>query len=485
MTASGSNLSSLRHRVIVEIKPSSAADLEEGFFTPGPLNCLPAERKNDCVLLDHRDYISTGSGLVAATSGFFTPVVPSALTHAAKNSSVVVPTRIPKTASTKSTTVGRVHGRPSPTNPLAASSLATTTLSTKTATGGSASGSQTAEEEHPPIRDEVKVPVTRKRIQTTTAPTTVKPTTRRRTTKPTTTSTTTTTIPSTKPARLARPGPHQLDGLWVDVGIPTPYSTSTNAIPFVFTTTTPFITSTLTTRLPSRRTTAPALNQQSEEVDSGDESGLPDGDAIDQPDTMRVKVKNDYRMTETPLFAVRPTTPMGLPMTSSKPYAATGPVADFPRTQLILIASMSLIILIALVVFWVFCWCQQQTSETKAPNGVAAGYVPIPTDSATPPEMRTCMAASRGPIQNSATTSMNGGMNGIRPTANENGIMRNGIQHNNAMNGNGGIPNGAPPTMNGIANGFNGPKPRVNGLGVPLLNGSAPERKKDFKEWYV
>lgn len=143
-----------------------------------------------------------------------------------------------------------------------------------------------------------------------------------------------------------------------------------------------------------------------------------------------------------PMFAVRPTTPMGPLLTTTKSYSmADG--TDFPRTPMILIASGLVIFIISIIVFWVFCCRQQQHSSDKPPpSAIAAGYAPIPHSEPSPPE-------SRCQPNNGTTIPLQNGINGHC--------------------------NGKPMTS-------------ANGLGpaAPLLQPQAPpEKKKDFKEWYV
>lgn len=145
-----------------------------------------------------------------------------------------------------------------------------------------------------------------------------------------------------------------------------------------------------------------------------------------------------------PLYAVRPTTPMGPLMTTSQ--INYGMNNEFPKTQLILIASALVIAFIAIVVFWVFCCRQQQHPGTMKPppTAIQGGYQPIPSESS-PPNAR-CQTN---------IISMNGNGHCVsNPNINGN------IKSNNEMNG-----------MNAT---------------IPLLLSQPPsEKKKDFKEWYV
>lgn len=136
--------------------------------------------------------------------------------------------------------------------------------------------------------------------------------------------------------------------------------------------------------------------------------------------------------TDLNMYAVRPTTPMGPIFTSTHDYSLTS-TSDFPKTPLILTASGAVIAIITICVIWVFC-CKQQghnPSDAKPPpSAIAAGYAPIPSEPS-PPDSRC---------------------------------------HQNNV------------TMNGNCNG----KAMNNGVSAPLLlQQPPPERKKDFKEWYV
>uniref|UniRef100_A0A158PD71 APP_amyloid domain-containing protein n=1 Tax=Angiostrongylus costaricensis TaxID=334426 RepID=A0A158PD71_ANGCS len=127
------------------------------------------------------------------------------------------------------------------------------------------------------------------------------------------------------------------------------------------------------------------------------------------------------------VYPVRPTTPMGDLITT------TMKTADFPRTALISIASVSVIMIIAVVVFCVFR-CRQNPPPTDHYPMTQQGYTSIaPELSPPPPDVSKPMQIVNG----SGYQSMKGA-----------GIITN----NNVINGH---------TRNG-------------GVG-----------KKDFKEWYV
>ncbi|KAK0410716.1 hypothetical protein QR680_005290 [Steinernema hermaphroditum] len=167
------------------------------------------------------------------------------------------------------------------------------------------------------------------------------------------------------------------------------------------------------------------------------------------------------------VYAVRPTTPMGdLFVTTQK-----GPVTstDFPRTALISIASVSVIVIIAIVVFCVFRCRQNGPGADHYPmvcNGAKpqpatghAGYAPIPSEMS-PPMMHEAAMHHLSPA---------GGIcpSGLGHTASR--LMANGHGHQGYQPINGAvIPNGAAMPMNGAAK-----------------NGNLAAAKKDFKEWYV
>ncbi|KAJ1370978.1 hypothetical protein KIN20_032833 [Parelaphostrongylus tenuis] len=144
------------------------------------------------------------------------------------------------------------------------------------------------------------------------------------------------------------------------------------------------------------------------------------------------------------VYPVRPTTPMGdLITTTTMKVSET---ADFPRTALISVASVSVIMIIAIVVFCVFRCRQNPPPSDHYPmvcNGkTQQGYTAIAPDMSPPP-----------PGLDHATQPLLG-----RPALQVNG---NGYQ---SMKGAGII------TNNNIINGH----ARNGGIG-----------KKDFKEWYV
>ncbi|TKR60506.1 hypothetical protein L596_027744 [Steinernema carpocapsae] len=171
------------------------------------------------------------------------------------------------------------------------------------------------------------------------------------------------------------------------------------------------------------------------------------------------------------VYAVRPTTPMGdLFVTTQK-----GPVTstDFPRTALISIASVSVIVIIAIVVFCVFR-CRQNgpgsdhypmvcngTKPATTPGGGHAGYAPIPSEMS--PQLMHHDAAmhQQHHLSPSGICSSGLGHTAARLIANGNGYQ----PINGAV-----IPNGAMMPMNGT---------------TPKNGNLAAAQKKDFKEWYV
>lgn len=135
--------------------------------------------------------------------------------------------------------------------------------------------------------------------------------------------------------------------------------------------------------------------------------------------------------TDFNMYAVRPTTPMGPVSSSTQGYIMTG-TSDFPKTTLLLMGSGAVITVIAICVVWMFCCKQSHTplDSKPPPSAIAAGYAPIPSEPS-PPDPR-CFQTN---------TTANGNCNG------------------NTMS---------------------------NGVSAPLLlQQPPPERKKDFKEWYV
>uniref|UniRef100_A0A1I7YY03 Secreted protein n=1 Tax=Steinernema glaseri TaxID=37863 RepID=A0A1I7YY03_9BILA len=143
-----------------------------------------------------------------------------------------------------------------------------------------------------------------------------------------------------------------------------------------------------------------------------------------------------------------------------------GPVTstDFPRTALISIASVSVIVIIAIVVFCVFR-CRQNgpgadhypmvCNGTKPPQTPHAGYAPIPSELS--PQM---------PMHHQEP-----GMPRMSPACPSGGHP-------------GGHPGGH---ARALANGYQ----PIKGAVIPTMNGAAPKNgnlaaaKKDFKEWYV
>lgn len=165
---------------------------------------------------------------------------------------------------------------------------------------------------------------------------------------------------------------------------------------------------------------------------------------------------------------VRPTTPMGDYMTTTTPANMKEGVEDFPRTALISVASLSVILIIAVVVFCVFRCRQSPPPGDGYPmvmNGKSAsGYTPIAAELSPPLGLSSShhhVDPATQPLIGSAPRvpamkQVNGyqplkGTNGL-PPANGNGYQANGNGNGIMKNGGGGGPGG---------------------------------KKKDFKEWYV
>uniref|UniRef100_A0A914CHA1 Neurexin-1 n=1 Tax=Acrobeloides nanus TaxID=290746 RepID=A0A914CHA1_9BILA len=166
---------------------------------------------------------------------------------------------------------------------------------------------------------------------------------------------------------------------------------------------------------------------------------------------------------ETTLYAVRPTTPMGDSILTTYKTPTSG---DFPRTALISIASISVIVIIAIVVFCVFR-CRQSgpplegpypmVCSGKAPSATAAGYTPIPSDNSPQMHAHHYDAQCAPIISSNMLPTRNGGYQPLKGSV---------IPNGNSMN----VPNG-------------------EGAGGILQNGGTHSidsvKKKEFKEWYV
>uniref|UniRef100_F1L2G3 Neurexin-2-alpha n=1 Tax=Ascaris suum TaxID=6253 RepID=F1L2G3_ASCSU len=171
----------------------------------------------------------------------------------------------------------------------------------------------------------------------------------------------------------------------------------------------------------------------------------------EQPRITSVALLTTRHRTRTTLashtvYAVRPTTPMGDMMTST----SKGPAAptDFPRTALISIASLSVIIIIAIVVFCVFRCRQSGPSTDQYPmvcNGKQSGYAPIPTEMS-PQMVHHDPHHVAQPVGGPFLQARVNHLNGYQP-----------------------IKGAVIPNTNGVKNG----------------NAVSNGRKKEFKEWYV
>ncbi|KAK6109180.1 Laminin G domain family protein [Brugia pahangi] len=166
--------------------------------------------------------------------------------------------------------------------------------------------------------------------------------------------------------------------------------------------------------------------------------------------TTTTTVKHRIRTTlvSHTIYAVRPTTPMGELITDTA-KAPTTPT-DFPRTALISIASLSVIIIIAIVVFCVFRCRQSGPSTDQYPmvcSSKQSGYAPIPAE-LSPPMMRESSRHNAPPFFHNRVNQLDGGYQPIKGAV---------------------IPNGNN-TTNNIKNNC-----------ATSING----RKKEFKEWYV
>ncbi|GMR58619.1 hypothetical protein PMAYCL1PPCAC_28814 [Pristionchus mayeri] len=159
---------------------------------------------------------------------------------------------------------------------------------------------------------------------------------------------------------------------------------------------------------------------------------------------------------------VRPTTPMGDYMTTTTPAVMKDGVEDFPRTALISAASLSVILIIAVVVFCVFR-CRQNPPPgdgyPMACNGKSAtGYTPIAAELSPPLGLSSHNHdPATQPLIGSAPRVPASKVNGYQPLKGSNGL----------------------PPANG-----NGYQANGNGNGI-MKSGSGPGKKKDFKEWYV
>uniref|UniRef100_A0A0R3S164 Uncharacterized protein n=1 Tax=Elaeophora elaphi TaxID=1147741 RepID=A0A0R3S164_9BILA len=148
------------------------------------------------------------------------------------------------------------------------------------------------------------------------------------------------------------------------------------------------------------------------------------------------------------IYAVRPTTPMGELITDTvkTPAAPT----DFPRTALISIASLSVIIIIAIVVFCVFRCRQSGPSTDQYPmvcSGKQSGYAPIPAELSPPMMREPSRQNTAGPFFHNRVNQLDG----YQPI--KGAVIPNGNNSVNSIKGN-------------CASSTNG-------------------RKKEFKEWYV
>uniref|UniRef100_A0A5S6PHV7 Uncharacterized protein n=1 Tax=Brugia malayi TaxID=6279 RepID=A0A5S6PHV7_BRUMA len=166
--------------------------------------------------------------------------------------------------------------------------------------------------------------------------------------------------------------------------------------------------------------------------------------------TTTTTVKHRIRTTlvSHTIYAVRPTTPMGELITDTAKAPATP--TDFPRTALISIASLSVIIIIAIVVFCVFRCRQSGPSTDQYPmvcSSKQSGYAPIPAE-LSPPMMRESSRHNAPPFFHNRVNQLDGGYQPIKGAV---------------------IPNGNN-TTNNIKNNC-----------ATSING----RKKEFKEWYV
>uniref|UniRef100_A0AC35G3H7 Uncharacterized protein n=1 Tax=Panagrolaimus sp. PS1159 TaxID=55785 RepID=A0AC35G3H7_9BILA len=226
-------------------------------------------------------------------------------------------------------------------------------------------------------------------------------------------------------------------------------------------TTTTTTTSTTTAKTTTKRF---LLNDVTEEPEEGDESGLPHGDAIDRPmpttplhlhyDSYLSPHSTMYTTTEQQLFAVRPTTPMGIIETTLK--SSDGFRDEMPKTSFILIFSALVVTIVMIFVLCVFCCWNRNSSSSSSdskppPSAIAAGYAPIPSDNS-PREIRSATTATVCPINGNGISQP---VITIATPADTNGILTNG---------------------NGIM------KKSMNGIGAPLLS---EKKRKDFKEWYV
>ncbi|GMS79675.1 hypothetical protein PENTCL1PPCAC_1850 [Pristionchus entomophagus] len=158
---------------------------------------------------------------------------------------------------------------------------------------------------------------------------------------------------------------------------------------------------------------------------------------------------------------VRPTTPMGDYITTTPSSMKEGG-DDFPRTALISIASLSVILIIAIVVFCVFRCRQNPPPGDHYPmvcNGKSAsGYTPIAAELSPPLGLTSHHHdPATQPLIGSAPRVPAMKVNGYQPLKGTNGL----------------------PSANG-----NGYQANGNGNGI-MKNGGGPGKKKDFKEWYV
>ncbi|CAD5223277.1 unnamed protein product [Bursaphelenchus okinawaensis] len=291
-------------------------------------------------------------------------------------------------------------------------------------------------------------------------------------------------------AQLVNSGPNELDSLWTDLSHAVDFKSGGSwRRPVTASTTTPLPSTTSST---STTTLATTTKRIATTMFVSTTRWL---ETTTQASRQKLRTIQTESTTTIPLYAVRPTTPMGDLLTTTKAPIVT---TDFPRTALISIASVSVIIIIAFVVFCVFrCRQSAPPSESTYPMAYSGtkqasmgmgnvmlgsgnhGYTPIPSEMSPPAAQHTQQFAGMSPRVN--YESMNGAQTLPSAMRRPNGLT-NGGPHPNGM----GYQTIGQHVVN--QNGQTSPA-RTNGNANGAANGGSRtwgrDRKKDFKEWYV
>ncbi|KAI6199486.1 Neurexin-1 [Aphelenchoides besseyi] len=452
-----------------------------GFFQVSTLGCLSAEQHADC-------------DRVIPTEGFFTPVLPKALDPAQQSSERnrvrhSKTTRQPEAVPTLSSITQRFYSQSTVTSTQLPTTSTVQSSQSITSTSTVVTSASFKRRTAAPYTTTTQIPRTQSKSVVETAEAEVEDYetegdygAEEEDDRSESRSQPATYAPYAR-ARLVNSGPNELDGLWTDLK---------DAVEFKSGASWRRPTTTIATTPRTRPTTRkPTIAWTARNVAT---SLLATTSKIITTNTEQARLKPiaTSPIGNNPLAAVRPTTPFGPDLLMTTTKATVGPV-ESARTEFVLLASLVLIVIIAITIYGVFKCCRTSSNDAHnaypmAQNGKtigvtssgAMGYTPIPSEMS-PPTQHAAQFATMTSARHVGYDSMNG--SSTLPAV----IRRAGGGSTNGVLTNGYQPLAGQVVVN--ANGQSSPA-RTNGNLNEVANGGSrtlgsSARKKEFKEWYV